>query len=431
MAGTESMEVAAELRALIGLARDFGRKLSGPELARLHRSVIRPLGDALAGVAGGAAPEPDGSGTRSPAELTWELAKRTTRLRCEPGVPAPVAEATAALRELSATLAPAEAEARAAELTTMLAALPAGIQVQADGPYLVTNSERLRSWLGEEIPAAPQLALCRCGQSALKPLCDGTHAEIGFTDGKDPNRVADKLESYAGLEVTVLDNRGTCAHSGFCTDRLATVFRLNEEPFVAPAGGRMDEIMRAVRACPSGALSYAIDGREAREQVDQPRAPSIEVSKDGLYRITGGIPLVDDRGDPVARNAGASLEHYSLGRCGQSQNKPFCSGMHWHVDFQDPPPSEAPTLFEWAGGFPALERMTHIFYERHVPQDPLLAPLFAEMSPDHPERVAAWLGETFGGPQVCTPSATPAMTGWSRSMPARRSPRSSALAGFS
>src|SRR5207247_503468 len=39
-----------------------------------------------------------------------------------------------------------------------------------------------------------------------------------------------------------------------------------------------------------------------------------------------------------------------------------------------------------------------IFYGRYVPEEPLLAPLFANMSPDHPERVAAWLGEVFGGP---------------------------------
>ena len=30
----------------------------------------------------------------------------------------------------------------------------------------------------------------------------------------------------------------------------------------------MDEIIRAVRDCPSGALSYAIDGTEARGQAD-------------------------------------------------------------------------------------------------------------------------------------------------------------------
>jgi truncated hemoglobin YjbI len=57
-----------------------------------------------------------------------------------------------------------------------------------------------------------------------------------------------------------------------------------------------------------------------------------------------------------------------------------------------------PTLFEWAGGTPALRRMTTIFYGKYVPEDPLLGPLFADMAPDHPERVAAWLGEVFGGP---------------------------------
>jgi truncated hemoglobin YjbI len=104
----------------------------------------------------------------------------------------------------------------------------------------------------------------------------------------------------------------------------------------------------------------------------------------------------------VERNEGASLEHYSLCRCGHSQNKPFCSGRHWEIAFRDPvsDPEHEPTLFEWAGGVPALTRMTRIFYGKYVPEDPLLSPLFANMSPDHPERVAAWLGETFGGPKA-------------------------------
>jgi truncated hemoglobin YjbI len=70
-----------------------------------------------------------------------------------------------------------------------------------------------------------------------------------------------------------------------------------------------------------------------------------------------------------------------------------------HTNDEADPADREPTLFEWAGGHPALTRMTRIFYERYVPEDALLAPLFSEMSPDHPERVAAWLGEVFGGPK--------------------------------
>jgi Divergent 4Fe-4S mono-cluster len=40
------------------------------------------------------------------------------------------------------------------------------------------------------------------------------------------------------------------------------VFHQGKEPFVTASGGRMDEIIRAVRDCPSGALSYAVDGSE-------------------------------------------------------------------------------------------------------------------------------------------------------------------------
>ena len=61
-----------------------------------------------------------------------------------------------------------------------------------------------------------------------------------------------------------------------------------------------------------------------------------------------------------------------------------------------------PSVFEWAGGSAAFIRMTRLFYEKYVPADPLLAPLFADMAADHPERVAAWLAETFGGPTTYT-----------------------------
>jgi CDGSH-type Zn-finger protein/truncated hemoglobin YjbI/ferredoxin len=236
----------------------------------------------------------------------------------------------------------------------------------------------------------------------MKPFCDGTHASNGFTDAKDPHRVPDRRDAYQGEQVTVFDNRGICQHSGLCTDRLPVVFRTDAEPFVAPSGGRMDEILRAVRDCPSGALSLGFDGEEARSLADwhRSREQAIEITKDGPYRVTGGIPLADTSGADVPRAEGASREHYALCRCGHSQNKPFCSGMHWYVEFRDPvrPPGSEPTLFEWAGGLPALTRMTRLLYEKLIPADDLLAPLFAAMPPDLAHREAALLAEVFGGP---------------------------------
>jgi hemoglobin len=60
-----------------------------------------------------------------------------------------------------------------------------------------------------------------------------------------------------------------------------------------------------------------------------------------------------------------------------------------------------PTVYEWAGGMPAFERLTEAFYKR-VRADDLLAPIFAHMPPDHPQHVAIWLAEVFGGPAEYT-----------------------------
>ena len=67
-------------------------------------------------------------------------------------------------------------------------------------------------------------------------------------------------------------------------------------------------------------------------------------------------------------------------------------------------PQPPPTVFAWAGGAEAFARLTQIFYG-HVKTDPILAPVFAKMSPEHPEWVAQWLGEVFGGPAPTPKSA--------------------------
>lgn len=51
----------------------------------------------------------------------------------------------------------------------------------ANGPLIVRGPFRLVDEAGNEIDAGRRtIALCRCGRSALRPFCDGTHARTGF-----------------------------------------------------------------------------------------------------------------------------------------------------------------------------------------------------------------------------------------------------------
>ncbi|MCM0678160.1 CDGSH iron-sulfur domain-containing protein [Micromonospora phytophila] len=55
-----------------------------------------------------------------------------------------------------------------------------------DGPLLVRGDFALVTPDGRAIDARRgTVALCRCGKSALKPFCDGTHKAIGFRAGTD------------------------------------------------------------------------------------------------------------------------------------------------------------------------------------------------------------------------------------------------------
>lgn len=65
------------------------------------------------------------------------------------------------------------------------------------------------------------------------------------------------------------------------------------------------------------------------------------------------------------------------------------------------PASGPPSLYEWAGGMPAIERLTDIFYDR-VKGDPILAPVFAHITAEHSRHVAMFIAEVLGGPKTYT-----------------------------
>lgn len=72
---------------------------------------------------------------------------------------------------------------------------PAGtVTIYPDGPLIVRGDVEIRTVDGTVVETGRTVALCRCGRSAVKPLCDGSHSNArqtrrptsqGSNDGAD------------------------------------------------------------------------------------------------------------------------------------------------------------------------------------------------------------------------------------------------------
>jgi CDGSH-type Zn-finger protein/uncharacterized Fe-S cluster protein YjdI len=57
---------------------------------------------------------------------------------------------------------------------------PLHVAPQPDGPLAVSGNLEICAGTGRTVKRVTEARLCRCGGSANKPFCDGTHARIGF-----------------------------------------------------------------------------------------------------------------------------------------------------------------------------------------------------------------------------------------------------------
>jgi len=198
-----------------------------------------------------------------------------------------------------------------------------------DGPYKVEGLEKLTDSRGRPIPVKKTFLLCRCGGSKTKPFCDGTHARIGFTSRRPEKQAAKepKRRDYPGAHLTIHDIRCICSHAEYCTRCSPQVFRRDKFPWIDPDGEEPGKVIKTIKMCPSGALSYSVDGVEHR---DLDAEPEIYIESNGPYCVRGGVELVG-----YSLEKAASHEHYTLCRCGQSRNLPRCDGSHHKAGFSD------------------------------------------------------------------------------------------------
>ncbi|MFI5234454.1 MAG: CDGSH iron-sulfur domain-containing protein [Gemmatimonadales bacterium] len=213
------------------------------------------------------------------------------------------------------------------------------ITVSKDGPYLVKGEvpvaeqhieinaagESIEWREGKHYQHPATFKLCRCGQSATKPFCDGSHKRTGFdgteTAGHEP--FDDQVKMLDGPALSLKDNERLCAFARFC-DPNGQVWGLVERTDEKEA---RIQFLHEAGHCPGGRL-VAVENASGADM--EPRLPvSIGLVEDTRAKVSG--PLWIRGGIPVIGADGAAYEvrnRIALCRCGRSGNKPYCDGSH-------------------------------------------------------------------------------------------------------
>ncbi|OOG37804.1 CDGSH iron-sulfur domain-containing protein [Rhodanobacter sp. C05] len=222
----------------------------------------------------------------------------------------------------------------------------ARVKISKNGPYLVSgglplhketigtneDAESTKWEKGQQYAADEQYALCRCGHSANKPFCDGTHAKVDFDGSETASRqpYLEQAQVIRGPTMSLTDVEGLCAFARFC-DPHGQVWNLvnqTDDPSAAK------HFVSQTCACPSGRL-VAWDNATGKP-IEPALEPSIGLIEDpaqncsGPIWLRGGVQLIGADGfEYEVRN------RMTLCRCGESQNKPFCDGTHASMGFSD------------------------------------------------------------------------------------------------
>lgn len=151
------------------------------------------------------------------------------------------------------------------------------------------------------------------------------------------------MKEYKNEHIIVYWNPELCSHSGKCLTHTPDVFNLKARPWVNLEAADIEEIIKTIDKCPTGALRYSLPvgtcldpaiatgvGNINYEQ-SQTAIAKIRVIPNGPLLTEGPVVLVDTEGKLLKEGS-----RMALCRCGLSENRPFCDNTHtkkgWVVD---------------------------------------------------------------------------------------------------
>jgi uncharacterized Fe-S cluster protein YjdI len=130
-----------------------------------------------------------------------------------------------------------------------------------------------------------------------------------------------KTKEYSNGETTIVWEAGKCIHSAICVKGLPNVFQPKDRPWIKIDAAPTDELVKQVKACPSGALSYYMN--DAKDESAEVLETKVEVLENGPLLVYGTLKVTHKDGTEETKN-----KTTAFCRCGASNNKPYCDGTH-------------------------------------------------------------------------------------------------------
>jgi uncharacterized Fe-S cluster protein YjdI len=134
----------------------------------------------------------------------------------------------------------------------------------------------------------------------------------------------EKIIKYSNEEVKIEWKPEVCIHSGKCVQGLPTVFKPKEKRWIQLEYSNTEEIIKTVRSCPSGALSFYMIANGKAEVEEKPISiTKVEVIDKGPLMVYGSISIKHSDGREEQKTRATAFC-----RCGKTDNNPFCDGSH-------------------------------------------------------------------------------------------------------
>ena len=142
------------------------------------------------------------------------------------------------------------------------------------------------------------------------------------------------VKEYKNGDLTVVWQPNKCIHSAKCVHGLPEVFDPNKKPWIDVRQASQRNLMDVIDKCPSGALSYRLEGAETEsaktEETEEMTTLNVNCFDAGPLSVPGPIKLMYKGKEEVL-----TAKSIAFCRCGATHNKPFCDGSHRKIGFED------------------------------------------------------------------------------------------------